>query len=793
MDHDTTADSSSDTMWPEFEADKLLRGSSTRSLTLDTQRASSDGRLLEITSQLDLIRTRLGSLEQFVLETPASSSTIDDLTMERLNTFELSISQTLARFDELANRVSQSEDRVTTTVVSTVDGFDTRVALIEDARLAQNTEINELTGYLEQAFTRITELAQVIENNNTAHLDTISEVENRLDSTQTRASVAALESALNELTKRVDESNAQVTTQLNEISEAATAPLVDLEARISAQADKLIQQGERFQALQERTDESFTTQTERIDKHETELGHQYEDLTRFREVLSEQGATLKAHEQTIEGLTNTAADGLAHEDLLTSQSETLSRHDASITELYSQLDAAQTESSKTDKADLEAHARSIAASKAIAEHAEQIAQDNGDRIMSIVGTNELLGQRIDLLEAESLDSSQSTSALANTLASRVDETQSGLRRVGEIVEAVDERIDTANESIQSTHARIDGLETTTNESIQSAHARIDERIDTTNESIQSTHARIDERIDTTNESIQSAHARIDELETAESSQSASSPQEQEELRSELQDTQSRVTAAVATTKELEIAVDMANNELRDKIENLTESEAEFKAQITQIDERVESVETQIKDQTRQASNDETAIVASDAKDLAENLRIIQTNVVQTFKGELNTHENRLSQLEQTHESAGELASAERVQQLETKLVEALQTISQLTQLQRRHTTVETQITDALGATNQGVEHTQSHVVALRSELDQANTRIARLEAALSATAGQVAQPVTPAAPATVHASTAPVEPSTASTETAQPISDVEFNEDGDTSWFAESYERRNAS
>ena len=775
MDHDTTADSSSDTMWPEFEADKLLRGSSTRSLTLDTQRASSDGRLLEITSQLDLIRTRLGSLEQFVLETPASSSTIDDLTMERLNTFELSISQTLARFDELANRVSQSEDRVTTTVVSTVDGFDTRVALIEDARLAQNTEINELTGYLEQAFTRITELAQVIENNNTAHLDTISEVENRLDSTQTRASVAALESALNELTKRVDESNAQVTTQLNEISEAATAPLVDLEARISAQADKLIQQGERFQALQERTDESFTTQTERIDKHETELGHQYEDLTRFREVLSEQGATLKAHEQTIEDLTNTAADGLAHEDLLTSQSETLSRHDASITELYSQLDAAQTESSKTDKADLEAHARSIAASKAIAEHAEQIAQDNGDRIMSIVGTNELLGQRIDLLEAESLDSSQSTSALANTLASRVDETQSGLRRVGEIVEAVDERIDTANESIQSTHARIDGLETTTNESIQSAHARIDERIDTTNES------------------IQSAHARIDELETAESSQSASSPQEQEELRSELQDTQSRVTAAVATTKELEIAVDMANNELRDKIENLTESEAEFKAQITQIDERVESVETQINDQTRQASNDETAIVASDAKDLAENLRIIQTNVVQTFKGELNTHENRLSQLEQTHESAGELASAERVQQLETKLVEALQTISQLTQLQRRHTTVETQITDALGATNQGVEHTQSHVVALRSELDQANTRIARLEAALSATTGQVAQPVTPAAPATVHASTAPVEPSTASTETAQPISDVEFNEDGDTSWFAESYERRNAS
>ena len=238
---------------------------------------------------------------------------------------------------------------------------------------------------------------------------------------------------------------------------------------------------------------------------------------------------------------------------------------------------------------------------------------------------------------------------------------------------------------------------------------------------------------------------------------------------------------------------MANNELRDKIENLTESEAEFKAQITQIDERVESVETQINDQTRQASNDETAIVASDAKDLAENLRIIQTNVVQTFKGELNTHENRLSQLEQTHESAGELASAERVQQLETKLVEALQTISQLTQLQRRHTTVETQITDALGATNQGVEHTQSHVVALRSELDQANTRIARLEAALSATTGQVAQPVTPAAPATVHASTAPVEPSTASTETAQPISDVEFNEDGDTSWFAESYERRNAS
>ena len=288
-----------------------------------------------------------------------------------------------------------------------------------------------------------------------------------------------------------------------------------------------------------------------------------------------------------------------------------------------------------------------------------------------------------------------------------------------------------------------------------------------------------EKVESSAHSIEAAHGRIDELEAAQGGDISA------DIDEKISSTNARLEDMETTTHELGASLKAENSELRSETSELRAT--------------VETLAASALDATSADSKtvDVAQATADEAHSLAEGLRQIQAQVVQTIKGELTIHDGRLSGLESSQESAnaqlasfsdtqGKQASSERVHQLETKLVEALQTISQLTQLQRRHTTVETQITDTLTATTQGVEHTQQHVVALRGQLEEANARIQRLEGALSAISGQ---PL---------AATSPVQTSPLQNVETKSVADSLETEgatdaDSDTGWFTESYERRNAS
>jgi len=685
MSHDSTPGTSTDNFWPEItsdlnvSADSSVSSSAPRSLTLDTFQASADGRLLEVTSQLDLIRTRLNSLEQFILEAPLNSS-IDESVHTRIAEMELSIITTASRFDELASRLVESDETVATTVITTVDGFDTRIALIEDARLAQASELNELTGYLEQAFTRITELAAIIETNNDLHLTRFVDLEGQLEDTQTRASISALENAVSDINKRSEEAGVQMDTRFSEVHEAATAPLIELEARIAAHEDKLLAFSEQIRETEAKASEQGVTideqrshiqqQTERLDTHEHELGLQYNDI-----------ASLQSNESTrageIEGLNET----------LGTHTTQIQAHEQAITEIQTQLKDVQSRSEQDDAEGV----------------AEQLARNNGDRITSIAGTTDLLGQRIDLTDSTNQEIAQQAAA--------------NLDAIGEV------------------------------------------------------------------------QSRLDQLEVPPPEVVADTSQ----IESELEATNSRVADMESTTRELTDALQAENQTLR--------------AELTGLSDRIEEVDATAATAIPALTNsdtrvDEIADSATEARELAENLRAIQAEVVQTMKRELNTHDARLVELEDSSSSTSDKlnsfaathASAERLTQLETKLVEALQTISQLTQLQRRHTTVETQLAEALGESNSGVEHTQQHVVLLRSELEKANARIARLEQALATTASQQAAGAAAAAtPVAAQASSPePVEVPTTTTETPQASQEATPGA-VDTDWFDESFDQRRAS
>jgi chromosome segregation ATPase len=192
--------------------------------------------------------------------------------------------------------------------------------------------------------------------------------------------------------------------------------------------------------------------------------------------------------------------------------------------------------------------------------------------------------------------------------------------------------------------------------------------------------------------------------------------------------------------------------------------AEMRTHLSSVEEHLFDVATPDADEERfesiESRLEETQKMASEAYAYVDSLRLLQTDIVQALRTQLRTQDDRLDQFDGQIETV-QASSAERMHLLEEQFKEALQTISQLTQLQRRNTTVETQLTDTLTAMSHGVESTQMSLSALRSDLEAAQERIAQLEQRLLA-----AQ-----------------DPPVPSVERAAA-------DDADIGWFTESYARR---
>jgi len=941
MDQEKTDGSQAEVNWPTLSADDALSRSVARSLTLDTQRASADGKLLEMSSQVELIRVRLQSLEQNIFES-ATSRDLDESTLERFSSFESSVAETSARFSELTARVAEAEERFATATLSSADGFDTRIAMVEDARIAQTTELNELTGYLEQAFTRITELAEVIEDHRAKTAESLRDAHDHSESLEMQQSMSEIETAVVELSRQTQQSGALFDSRVQEIELALTAPLTELDARVSVQSDKLIEHGEQIRGLDSRLTDtesqlhenrtgsgaqddrlatieghlanelenqrnSIAQQSEVIDAvgeaieahsralkaqgevldsqsasihaydgaiqaqsdavraydatldaHEDTLATQSQSLQAQSEQLegqrrildtqqrsvSEHAASLEAHSRSIEALEAESREGRAsgeslqeqsnvfaaidgvlesqsesidtHGRILEAQSDTLTAHNQTLEAHQDSIRANQEtigelrsllDDDSTNSSELSTIAANVESASDTASKASQQTLDNCDRISVVAGTADLVGQRVDLVEHR-------VDEVAARTAEAVDSATSELTEVKTAVDGLGQRFEQTAQSVDDMQGRIRQLENNdapshqVHEQIEATNSRVIDIASATHElgtSLRSEHLDIKSEHD----AIKSEHDAIKSEHDAIKSGHDAIQVETNELRAEQDQLKSRTS---------EIQTEAA--EIRETVETLTQVEAQNIARLEQriaqsaetlqeeLVQRFEHVETQFSSASAEASNDAIEVAnaantsAEHAQQLATQLRAIQAEFVKTIQSELIGHADRLSGLEGSvgsttnqlsafADSQSQNASAERVQQLEGKLVEALQTISQLTQLQRRHTTVESQITDALTATTQGIEHTQQHVVSLRGQLTQADSRIERLESAFAAISGQPA-PVVPQ-PAAVSASDTS-ETVAPTADAAEPDTDGNaVTDDADTDWFNASYERRNAS
>ncbi|MFT7475513.1 MAG: DNA repair exonuclease SbcCD ATPase subunit [Verrucomicrobiales bacterium] len=228
--------------WPELSADLNLSRVATRSISLDTLRANADGRILEVTAQVDVMRTRLSLLERQVFDASVEAK----LSTEHLEGFaylgaELESSAT--GFEGLATRIAVAEERVTSTALSSGEDIDARFGIVEDARLSQSAELNELTGYLEQAFSRITELATLIEEERGANATVRGESSEQIGnfSTEVDARIADVTKAVTSLTARMNEASSSIDGSATAATEALFESVADLETRVSTSESRLDQ------------------------------------------------------------------------------------------------------------------------------------------------------------------------------------------------------------------------------------------------------------------------------------------------------------------------------------------------------------------------------------------------------------------------------------------------------------------------------------------------------------------------------------------------------------------------
>ena len=763
MDQNDTSTEETTSEWPSFSADRTLAKSAARSLRLDTQQANADGKIMEFNSELDQIRTRLSSVERqaFELPNPGQAGPMDN----EIRAFREDMLKTRARFEELSTRVSTAEEHISTALIQSIDSFDTRLAVIEKVRLTQTDELNELTGYLEQAFQQIAELAEVIEGQQ----GSVDEV---------RAEVGDVRTEVGGALEKEESARLEVANALSNV-EASLNRFDTVETAIKAVESEL----EKVRNLAEANAEKGAAQelqlaerTDAIDLRINELETTVQALPSSEDInptASVDNEMLLAHEAKLE-TSEANHDALAEK--IVSHTQRLDDQAETIQNIGDRASALRTSVEQFENT-IEQNSQQIAKQNETISSQTEIFEVQVSALEEQKST--LANHQAAILEIQDLQqslSNQEENLDSDRLASIEDTTGSLQSSVEDISAKVDE-LETRLATVADTPVEADGQDSETVEALRAELSTLSSQVEQTSQQPEES-AELTNRIDDLTAQVREAELRLDDSSVRANETDAKIENAGIRIDQVTEDFGQLNDFAISSSEQIDtISTDLAM--VNSRVDDLV-SQGESQPSGQQVDtQEIQALATSAVERADQAHA------------FAENLRMIQADLVQAIQSELASHGERLDGMDNDEETNT------RIEHLESKLVEAWQTISQLTELERRHTHVETQMTDALTATTQGVEHTQQHVLAMRTELESALQRVARLETmltnSLSAPATAAPAPAAPAQAAPVQAApVAQAAPAQAAPAPAEPAAQVD-DDGADTEWFTESYSRRNAS
>ncbi len=544
-----TATENADMSWPELSADLTLARTQARSIMLDTQRANSDGRILELAAQLELMRTRMTSLEQHLFE--SQSGVAHDL-IERLGNIDSALHATEVRFNGFANRISAAEEFASTTMLSTTTAIDARIDAGEVARRAQATELEELSSFLEQSFTRIAELSDLVEAERALTLAGRDEHDRHFTALSSKMSL--VEKSLSDLDGRIDEAfdnveyaSAEAVEELKRSIVTESSRIDENNSRIEAHsvrldewAERIDEDGSRIEDVAARVDQADKSADETNDRVAA-IDLKLEQQFAAQDEISSAIHFLQSRAEAIETLaaSNTSETGEEFNSIderIQSANRRIDESLANVAALRSEFESAEPEVSAELLGSLEARVTANGnQQEAILRTLDEVAAGFEARIQQQDGVLEahstILESTTQLLTDHNAMAASNTAAIAaaDARATTHEETMgSALHAVEDLAnnaQSIGHRIDATEGQVNELTGRID----TTNGNVAELKHRADEtngqvneltgRIDTTNGNVAELKHRADEtngqvnelteRIDTTNGNVAELDERID--------------------------------------------------------------------------------------------------------------------------------------------------------------------------------------------------------------------------------------------------------------------------------------------
>ena len=127
--------------------------------------------------------------------------------------------------------------------------------------------------------------------------------------------------------------------------------------------------------------------------------------------------------------------------------------------------------------------------------------------------------------------------------------------------------------------------------------------------------------------------------------------------------------------------------------------------------------------------------ARDAYAFSENLRLLQTDLVQAIRGEMASQAEQIDRHSKAIEQSSASATAHSPDQLagvNARVDEVTRGLRHLNDVQQRHGTIESKLTEALTSTNAALNQARQDVASLQSGLSAALGRIDQLESQIAA-------------------------------------------------------------
>ena len=440
--------------WPELSADLGNARSQARSIMLDTQRASYEGRVLELDAQLEQIRSRMTSLEDLLT---AGAQDVPEKLTERLEEIDQQLEASKAHFEDITSRTSSTEQ----------------------ARDAQATEVDRLSTSLNETAARVTELANAVEvertNQETFQQANIERLEGHA------SQLSTVEHSVAELNSRLERTDLGIVSARQSAAEAIEQSAHAHSVRISTAEDSLAASSGRIEFLANRFEE------------QTEIQDQISQSIQFLE--SRAAALETAHD------THTA-EIVEHVNLAHSRlNENSTRIEESFTELASLR-------SSTDS-DRDAAADAISQLENAIDKKLKVQAERQNVILTTIDSatetfEERTRQNSSLLETHS-DILEATAELLTEHRGMAVSNEESIANIGDLVSKNDAAIGDLNESL----AKTDDRAIRSSQVVEAAMASLETRFGTTFDSTKADHDQLETQVHGLAPMVDTNQARLD--------------------------------------------------------------------------------------------------------------------------------------------------------------------------------------------------------------------------------------------------------------------------------------------